>query len=30
MKEKRTKKRQTQVNNADFVDWLLAIDADWV
>jgi hypothetical protein len=30
MKEKRTKKRQTQVNNVDFVDWLLAIDACWV
>jgi len=26
MKEKRTRKRQTQVNSADFVDWLLAID----
>jgi hypothetical protein len=30
MKEKRTKKRQTQVNSVDFVDWLLAIDACWV
>jgi hypothetical protein len=26
MKEKRRKKKQTQVNNVDFVDWLLTID----